>query len=61
MLQRMHQAVLREAARPEDLTTCLNGDGLAAALGRDPFLPKGARRARGDRHPVPRAAAAPAA
>jgi hypothetical protein len=60
MLQRKHQIVLREAARAEDLTTCLNGDTLVA-LWRDPFPPKGVRRAWEDRHPVPRTAAAPAA
>jgi len=57
MLRSMYETVLREAARPEDLTTYLNGETLAAvwpAL----HLPKGVRLAWEERHPVLRAAAA---
>ena len=60
MLRWMYQTVLREATRPEDLTTFLNGDALVA-LWPDLFLPKGVRRAWEDRHPALRAAAATAA
>lgn len=53
----LYQTVLREAARPEDLTTYLNGDTLIA-IWPDLFLPKGVRQAWEDQHPVLRAAAA---
>jgi hypothetical protein len=56
MLQWVYQTVLREATRPEDLTTYLDGDTLAA-LWRDLFLPKGVRRAWEDQHPALRAVA----
>jgi hypothetical protein len=57
MLRSMYETVLREAARPEDLTTYLNGEMLAAVW-PDLHLPKGVRRAWEERHPVLRAAAA---
>jgi hypothetical protein len=60
LLRWMYENVLREATRPEDLAAFLNGDVLVA-LWPDLFLPKGVRRAWEDRHPVLRAAAAPAA
>jgi hypothetical protein len=56
MLPWMYQTVLREAARPEDLTTYLNGDTLVAVW-RDLFLAEGVRRAWEDQHPALRAAA----
>ena len=59
MLRWMYQTVLREASRPEDLATYLNGD-LLIAVWPDLYLPKGLRQAWEDRHPVLRAAAAPA-
>jgi len=52
----VYQTVLREATRPEDLTTYLNGDTLVA-MWRDLFLPKGVRQAWEDRHPALRAGA----
>ena len=55
MLQAMYEAVLREASRPEDLTSYLNGEVLVAAW-PELFLPKGLRRAWEDRHPALRAA-----
>jgi len=60
MRQWFYQTVLREATTPEDLATYLNGDTLIA-LWPDLYLPKGVRQAWQDRHPVLRAAAAPAA
>ena len=60
MLRWMYENVLREATRPEDLTSYLNGDVLVA-LWPDLFLPKGVRQAWEDHHPVLRAAAAAAA
>jgi hypothetical protein len=56
----MYQTVLREASRPEDLTTFLNGDTLVA-LWPDLFLPKGVRQAWEDRYPALRATSATAA
>jgi len=53
--QAMYEAVLREASRPEDLTSYLNGEVLAAVW-PELFLPKGLRRAWEDRHPALRAA-----
>ena len=50
----------RCASRPEDLSTFLNGDTLAA-LWPDLFLPKGVRQAWEDRYPVLRATPATAA
>jgi hypothetical protein len=52
----MYQTVLREAARPEDLSTYLDGDTLVA-IWQDLALPPGVRRAWEDRHPALRAAA----
>jgi hypothetical protein len=60
MLAWMYQTVLREAGRPEDLTSYLNGDKLVA-LWEDLCLPEGVRQAWQDRYPVLRPAAAPAA
>ena len=57
MLRSMYETVLREAARPEDLATYLNGETLAAVW-PDLHLPKGVRQAWEERHPVLRAAAA---
>ena len=57
MLRSMYETVLREAARPEDLTNYLNGEMLTAVW-PDLHLPKGARQAWEERHPVLRAAAA---
>jgi len=59
-LRWMYQTVLREASRPEDLTSFLNGDVLVA-LWPDLFLPKGVRQAWEERYPVLRAASAAAA
>jgi hypothetical protein len=56
----LYQTVLREAARPEDLTTNLNAD-LLVALWPELYLPKGVRQAWEDQHPALRAAAATAA
>jgi len=55
MLQAMYEAVLREASRPDDLASYLNGEVLAAVW-PELFLPKGLRRAWEDRHPALRAA-----
>ena len=55
MLRALYEAVLREASRPEDLTSYLNGEILVAAW-PDLFLPKGVRRAWEDQHPELRAA-----
>lgn len=60
MLPWMYQTVLREASRPEDLSSYLNGDTLIA-LWPDLFLPKGVRQAWEERHPVLRAATPAAA
>jgi hypothetical protein len=49
--------VLREAARPDDLTAFLDG-GTLIGLWPTLYLPRGVRRAWEDRHPVLRAAAA---
>jgi hypothetical protein len=56
----LYQTVLREASRPEDLATYLDGDTLIA-LWTHLYLPKGARQAWEDQHPALRAAAAAAA
>ena len=53
----LYQTVLREAARPDDLTAFLDGDTLIG-LWPTLYLPRGVRRAWEDRHPVLRAAAA---
>lgn len=55
MLQAMYEAVLREASRPEDLTSYLNGEVLVAVW-PELYLPKGLRRAWEERHPALRAA-----
>lgn len=60
MLPWVYQVVLREASRPEDLTTYLNGDALISVW-PDLYLPKGVRRAWEDQHPALRAATAAAA
>jgi hypothetical protein len=57
MRQWLYQTVLREAARPEDLTSYLDGDTLIA-LWPDLFLPRDVRQAWEDQHPPLRAAAA---
>jgi hypothetical protein len=53
----LYQTVLREASRPEDLATYLDGDTLIA-LWPDLFLPAGVRQAWEDAHPLLRATAA---
>jgi hypothetical protein len=61
MLRWLYQIVLREASRPEDLTSHLDGDTLIA-LWPDLHLPSGVRRAWEEHHQVLRAAmAAPVA
>jgi prevent-host-death family protein len=55
MLQAMYEAVLREASRPDDLASYLNGEVLAAVW-PELYLPKGLRRAWEERHPALRAA-----
>ncbi len=56
----LYQTVLREASRPEDLITYLDGDTLIA-LWPDLYLPKGVRQAWEDQHPILRAAVVAAA
>jgi hypothetical protein len=56
----LYQTVLREASRPEDLTTYLDGDTLIA-LWPDLYLPKGVRQTWEDHHPTLRAAVVAAA
>ncbi len=55
MVQAMYEAVLREASRPDDLTSYLNGEVLVAVW-PELYLPKGLRRAWEERHPALRAA-----
>jgi prevent-host-death family protein len=55
MLQALYETVLREASRPDDLTSYLNGE-ILVAVWPDLFLPKGVRRAWEDQHPELRAA-----
>jgi DNA invertase Pin-like site-specific DNA recombinase len=55
MLRSLYETVLREASRPEDLTTYLDGDTLLAVW-PDLYLPKGVRQAWEDEHPGLRAA-----
>jgi len=50
-LRWMYQIVLREASRPEDLTSFLNGDMLVA-LWPGLFLPRAVRQAWEERYPV---------
>jgi hypothetical protein len=57
MLRSLYETVLREASRPEDLTTYLNGDTLISVW-PDLYLPKGVRLAWEDQHPDLRAARA---
>lgn len=47
----LYQTVLREAARPEDLTAFLDGDTLMT-LWPSLYLPRGVRQAWEDQHPV---------
>ena len=56
----LYQIVLREASRPEDLTSYLDGDTLVA-LWPSLHLPKGVREAWEDQHPALVAAVAAAA
>ena len=60
MLRSVYQVVLGEAIRAGELTGNLNRDKLVAVW-RELYLPKGVRRAWEERHPLLRAAAAPAA
>ena len=53
--QAMYEAVLREASRPGDLASYLNGEVLVAVW-PELYLPKGLRHAWEDRHPALRAA-----
>jgi prevent-host-death family protein len=55
MLSALYETVLREASRPGDLTSYLNGE-ILVAVWPDLFLPKGVRHAWEDRHPELRAA-----
>jgi prevent-host-death family protein len=55
MLRALYETVLREASRPGDLTSYLNGE-ILVAVWPDLFLPKGVRRAWEDQHPELRAA-----
>lgn len=55
MLRALYETVLREASRPDDLTSYLNG-AILVAVWPDLFLPKGVRRAWEDRHAELRAA-----
>jgi hypothetical protein len=56
----LYQTVLREAGRPEDLETFLDGDTLMG-LWPSLYLPRGVRQAWEDQHPVLRATPAAAA
>jgi hypothetical protein len=56
----LYQTVLREASRPEDLTTYLDADTLIA-LWPALYLPKSVRQAWEEQHPALRTAAAAAA
>ena len=51
MRRSLYETVLREASRPEDLTTYLNGDTLIS-LWPDLYLPKGVRQAWEGQHPA---------
>lgn len=59
MLRSVYQVVLGEAIRAGELTGYLNRDKLVAVW-RELYLPEGVRRAWQERHPLLRAAAAPA-
>ena len=54
-LRALYETVLREASRPDDLSSYLNGETLVAVW-PELFLPKGVRRAWEDQHPELRAA-----
>jgi prevent-host-death family protein len=54
-LRELYETVLREASRPDDLTSYLNGE-ILVAVWPDLFVPKGVRRAWEDQHPQLRAA-----
>ena len=56
----LYQIVLREASRPEDLTSYLDRDTLIAVW-PELYLPRGVRQAWEEHHPQLRAAAAGAA
>jgi hypothetical protein len=56
MLQWLYQIVLREAGRPEDLTTYLNGE-LLVGVWSELYLPRAVRQAWEEHHPVLRSAA----
>jgi hypothetical protein len=56
MLRSMYQKVLREAVRPDELTTYLNG-GKLTEVWPQLYLPQGVRRAWEEHHPALRAAA----
>jgi prevent-host-death family protein len=55
MLQALYETVLREASRPGDLSSYLNGE-ILVAVWPGLYLPKGVRRAWEDQHPALRAA-----
>jgi prevent-host-death family protein len=55
MLRALYETVLREASRPDDLTSYLNGE-ILVAVWPDLFLPKGVRRAWEDQHSALRVA-----
>ena len=55
MLRALYETVLREASRPDDLASYLDGQ-ILVAVWPDLFLPKGVRGAWEDRHPELRAA-----
>lgn len=55
MLRSLYETVLREASRPEDLTSYLDGDTLISVWPQL-YLPKGIRRAWEEHHPTLRAA-----
>ncbi len=55
----LYEIVLREAARPQDLTTNLDG-GLLIQLWPELYLPRGVRQAWEELHPILRAATAAA-
>ena len=58
--RRLYEIVLREAARPEDLTSYLDG-GTLIALWPDLYVPRGVRQAWEELHPVLRTARAASA
>jgi prevent-host-death family protein len=50
MLRALYETVLREASRPEDLASYLNGD-ILVVVWPELFVPRGVRRAWEDQHP----------